>query len=118
MYVRVEGTKEVIRAFREIDKKLGTDFGNDLKRAAEPVVDSAKGKIGRYRGASLGTIRSRRRGGTVYVEQSKAKVTGQRGDFGALQMRKGLIPALDENEAQIYAAVTSTLDKYANSAGF
>jgi hypothetical protein len=118
MIVRVEGTREVIRAFREIERKLATDFGNDLKRAAEPVVDSAKGKISRYRGASLGTIRSRRRGGTVYVEQSKGKVTGLRGDFGALQMRRGLIPALGENEAQIVAAVNQTLDKYANSAGF
>jgi hypothetical protein len=116
--LRVEGIREVQAAFRSVSRDLATQFGEDLKRAAEPVASSARDKISRYRGASLGTIRPRRRGPVVYVEQAKRKVTGRRGDFGGLQMRHGLIPALEENEGQIFATVSDALDRYASSAGF
>lgn len=116
--IRVDGTREVMRAFRAVDKSLAREFGNDLKAAAAPVVEGSKQKVTRFRGVSLRTIRAKRSGPNVFVEQSARKVTGKRGDFGALQMRVGLIPALDENTDEVFAAVEKTLDRYANSAGF
>ena len=115
--VRVYGEREVIAAFRKIDTDLVKRFGNDLKLAAEPVVKGTKAKE-KWRGASIGTIRAKRAGARVYVEQSAKKVTGKRGDFGALQMRQALIPALDENAAEVFAGVELVLDKYADHAGF
>jgi len=115
--VRVYGVQEVNRAFRQVDRSLASEFGKDLKLAAEPVVRAAKAKE-RWQGASIGTIRAKRAGARVYVEQSAKKVTGKRGDFGALQMRQALIPALDENAAEVFAEVDHVLNKYADHAGF
>jgi hypothetical protein len=116
--IRVEGLREVQKAFRDVDKSLVTSLGGELKRAAEPVVASAKTKVARFQGASVGTIRAVRSGPNVYVEQSARKVTGLRGDFGSLQMRTVLEPALDENENRVFAEVERVLDKYADGAGF
>ena len=115
--VRVFGVAEVNRAFRQVDRSLASEFGADLKAAAAPVVAAAKAKE-RWQGASINTIRAKRAGARVYVEQSAKKVTGKRGDFGALQMRQALIPALDENAAEVFAGVELVLDKYADHAGF
>ncbi len=115
--VRVYGIKEVTRAFRQIDKSLVVQLGNDLKEAAAPVVASAKGKE-KWRGASINTIVARRTGLRIFVYQNARKVTGKRGDYGALQMRQALIPALDENAGKVYAHVGLVLDKYAAEAGF
>jgi hypothetical protein len=116
--VRVFGARETARAFRQIDRQLATNFGNDLKNAAAPVVSSAKGKVSRYQGASIGTIRAKRAGARVYVEQSAKKVTGDRADFGALQMRTVLIPALDENADEVFNEVEHVLNRYAAEGGF
>jgi hypothetical protein len=115
--VRVYGVKEVNRAFRQVDKALAVQFGNDLKAAAAPVVQAAKAKE-HWQGASVGTIRARRVGPVVYVEQSARKVTGLRGDYGGLQMRQALMPALDENADEVFVSVDHVLDKYAAEAGF
>ena len=116
--VRVHGAREVVAAFRKIDKKLAREFGNDLKKAAAPVVDAAREKETKWQGASIGTIRAKRSGARVFVEQSAKKTTGLRSDFGALQMREALVPALDDKTDVVYAEVTLVLNKYANSAGF
>jgi hypothetical protein len=115
--VRVEGVARVQKAFRGIDKSLATEFGKDLQKAADPVVQATKAKE-KWQGASIGTIRSRRRGINVYVEQSARKVTGLRGDYGALQYRQALVPALTENEDEVFSEVERVLDGYANREGF
>ena len=116
--VRIHGVKEVTKAFREIDGDLAKQFGNDLKEAAEPVAVSARDKETRYAGASVNTIRARRAGPRVFVGQGARKVTGLRGDFGALQMRTVLMPALDEKANEVYSRVEKVLDGYARGAGF
>lgn len=116
--IKVHGAAEAVKAFREIDKQLAKDLGNDLKEAAAPVVAAAKQKVTAYDGASVNTIRARRSGPRVYVEQGAKKVTGNRGDFGALQMVEVLIPALDEKSDEVLAHVDGVLTKYALSAGF
>jgi hypothetical protein len=116
--VRVKGLRELQSAFRRIDAEAATAVRKDLVETAQPVADAARGKISRYPGASLGTIRLRATTRSVFVTQGKRKVTGRRGDFGALQMRVGLIPALAENSDQIVRGVEQTLDRLASSNGF
>lgn len=115
--VRVTGVKETTRALREVDGKLSRDFGKDLQAAADPVVADAKQLVTRYAGASVSTIRSRRAGPNVYVEQGARKVDGQHGWFGALQMRNVLVPALDQNTDGVLSGAEQVLDKYAGAAG-
>ena len=114
--VHVAGIREVNAAFRKIDRKLASEFGNDLKKAAAPVLEDAKTTADRW--GVGGTIRSRRAGPAVYVQQSARKTTGLRPDFGALQMREALIPALEDNRNAVFTEVERVLNKYANSAGF
>lgn len=116
--IKVYGAKEVSAAFRKVDKNLAKEFGNDLKKAAEPVAVTARAKVTRYRGAKVSTIKTRRSGPRVFVEQGARKVTGKRGDFGALQMRTVLEPALDERADEVFDQVEEVLNKYARSAGF
>lgn len=116
--VKVEGVREVNAAFRKVDKDLAKQFGNDLKKAAEPVASTARQKVTRYRGAKVTTIRTRRSGPRVFVEQGARKVTGKRPDFGALQMRTVLIPALEERTDEVFDQVEQVLNNYARSAGF
>lgn len=116
--VRVSGLRETVAAFRRIDGSLVKEVRDALKEAAEPVASSARQKISRYRGASLGTIRPRASGASVFVRQDARKVTGRRGDFGALQMRKGLEPALEENAEEVVSKVDDALGKLAGESGF
>lgn len=116
--VRTDGLRELIAAFRKIDKALGKELGDELKKVAEPVTTAARAKVGRFRGSSARTIRPRRSGANVYVEQGARKVTGRRGDFGALQMREVLIPALDENRDAVIEGVDDFLGRLAGEAGF
>jgi hypothetical protein len=53
----------------------------------------------------------------VLVRHSKGKVTGRRGDFGALQMRNVLIPVLQEKEPEIRDGFEQMLDKLIASSG-
>jgi hypothetical protein len=116
--VRVYGLREVNAAFRKVDSSLARQFGDDLKKAAEPVVKEAQQKETRWRGASIGTIRAKRSGARVFVEQSARKRTGLRPDYGALQLRSALVPALEENADEVFTEVDKVLDRYANGAGF
>ena len=113
--IKIHGLKELNRALNNIERK---DLGQELKEAAEPVVSSAKGKVTRFQGSSPGTIRAKRTGLRVFVEQSKAKVTGKRGDFGSLQMRTVLEPALAENETEVFGNVEQALNRWGREEGF
>ncbi|MCZ7536288.1 MAG: hypothetical protein M5T61_10410 [Acidimicrobiia bacterium] len=44
-------------------------------------------------------------------------MTGKRGDFGALQMRRAFVPSLEENRGQIEAGVDRWLDQSIRAAG-
>jgi hypothetical protein len=116
--IRVHGVRETAAAFRAVDAKLARQFGNDLRQAAEPVAASARDKVTRYAGASVNTIRPKRSGARVFVEQSARKVTGRRGDYGALQMRTVLEPALDERAPEVFDEVDRVLNEYARAGGF
>lgn len=117
MAVRVRGLRETVSAFRKYDRALGTELRNELKKAAEPVAASARSKVTRWQGAST-KIAPRASGASVFVRQNARKVTGRRGDFGALQMRRAFIPALQENEEKVLSEVEDALDRFASSAGF
>ena len=118
MAVRVEGLSGLVRDFRKLEKTLAREVQGRLKKVAEPVVQSSRAKVGRWRGSKPSQIRPRVRGSSVYVTQHARKVTGRRGDFGSLQMRKALAPALEENESEVERGLEDVLDDLANRNGF
>jgi hypothetical protein len=116
--VRIKGLRETIRAFNKIDRSVAKEIRDELKKVAVPVAESAKSRLSRYQGLSLGTIGPKATTKSVFVTQRKRKVTGRRGDFGALQMRVGLLPALAENEDNIIHEVEQALDRLTRENGF
>ncbi len=67
--------------------------------------------------AGIGKFRTSVRQGVVAVQQSARKVTGLRGDFGALQMRKALIPASQSKLDEIEREMERALDDLAREFG-
>lgn len=117
MPVRVKGLREFQRAVRYASKETKKTVRDGLKEAAGPVVEAARAKEGKWRGASISTIGPRLTGRSVFVTQRKRKVTGRRGDFGALQMREAFIPALEENAEETVRAVEHALDHLLDRSG-
>jgi hypothetical protein len=115
--VRVRGLRELQRDFAKVSSDLKRELRSELKEVAEPVAESARQKIDRYRGARTASIRPRVTARSAFVTQGARKVTGLRGDFGALQMRR-LGEALDENKDEVVQGLERMLDRLASSNGF
>jgi hypothetical protein len=114
--VRVKGLREVDRAFRKTDKESSKALRAGLLEAARPVAATARDKIGQYGGANVTAIRPRAVARGAFVTQGARKVTGLRGDFGALQMRR-LGEALDENQAEVLEKAERVIDLLAEHNG-
>ncbi len=116
--IQVEGLRELNRAFGQVSKELQKELRTELKRAAEPVAAAARVKGMRF-GArtAMGYVAGSRAGGAV-VRQRRRKTTGLRPDFGVLQMRTVLEPALAENEDAVVREVRQLLDRVIDGAGF
>lgn len=116
--VRVKGLRELMRALNKVNKEAAKTVRAELIKAATPIAVSARSKISRYAGASTSTIGPRASVKGAFVTQRASKVTGVRGDFGVLQMRVGLEPALEEREDETVLAVEQALDRLGVRAGF
>lgn len=116
--VRVEGLRELNRALNKVNKDAAKTVRDELKTAAEPIAATARSRLSRFQGASTSTIGPPSVTAGVFVTQRKRKVTGKRGDFGALQMRDVLLPALEEHADDAVKAVEQAIDRLGRSAGF
>jgi hypothetical protein len=87
---------------------------NELRQVAETVRDDGERKFSRYsqRSADGYRVVVRRRG--ISVEQSLRKTTGNNPDWGKLQMREALIPALDDNTEKLVRDLERAIDRIAN----
>jgi hypothetical protein len=117
--VRVRGLRELHRDFKKMSKELGKEVDAELKKAAEPVRDDARSRFSGYSARSAAGYRVRSRGfGTVVVEQSRRKTTGQRPDFGSLQMRRALLPALHSKSDEVSSRIDRMLGRWGGEYGF
>ena len=99
--LRVEGYREFMRAVARADnesrKRVRTVFrevGEDVRADAQTFFDPISSK-------SAAGYRTRVRQTGIVVQQSLTKVTGRRPDYGALQMRRALLPALAANAPEL-----------------
>lgn len=116
--IRVKGLNELVRVFGKLDKQLRRDLQRELQEAARPVASLAQQKLSSFPGAAVSGIRPRVKGSTAIVEQRKGPVTGRRGDFGSIVMRRALVPARAEREPEVRKGIDDMLDKLAGNAGF
>lgn len=115
--VRVTGLSETLRALNLVNKAAKGVVRTELGRAVEPVAQLARERIGRYQGASVGTIGPRVTTSSVFVTQRAKKRTGLRGDFGVIQMGH-LFDAWGEHDTQVVGDVEDALDRLTRTAGF
>lgn len=113
--VRITGLREVQRGFRKLAAGTAAELRAALAQEAEPVAADARQRLSAYSGASVGTIGPRVVFAGVFVTQRARKVTGLRPDFGALQMRKAMIPALEDHADGIVAGADRALGRFYDS---
>jgi hypothetical protein len=107
----VRGARGVERALRGIEKDVGKDLREGLRSAGQVVQREAAQLFAPVspRSAAGYKVRVRRRG--VAVEQSLRPTTGEHPEFGALQMRTALLPALERHEPDVVRQIEAIVDK-------
>lgn len=107
--------REFLRAADAAGKETKKLVRDEIRKIAEPVLADARAKLSDYDARSAARLGiSVRRTGVVSVEQRMRKTTGLRPDFGALQMSRALIPALDENTDRVEREFGEAVDRIAD----
>jgi hypothetical protein len=114
--IRVEGLREVNRAFSRISDQVGDGIKRELLKLAEPVAAEGRSRIGHYAGASTSTITPIATLKGAIVRQ-RARSKHVRGDFGALQMTH-LLGAVEDQRAEIENGVEDFIDFLGRKEGF
>ena len=109
--VNVYGYREFVRACNRAEKETRNQAKATLARAGEIVRPEAARLFSGISPVSAAGFRTAVRTRGVAVEQRKKRVTGARGDYGALQMRRALLPALQRNEERVVREFEDALDE-------
>lgn len=115
--IRIHGLAELDRSFKQLRREVLKELRPELRKAGELVRAEGQSLFSRIseRSAAGYKVRVRQRG--VAVEQTLARVTGLRGDYGALQMRVGLEPALAAKGPDVEAAIEKMIAGAIGDAG-
>ncbi|SRR6266542_2855584 len=115
--VRIKGIREFQRALDHADRELGKQLRRELYDAAKIVASDARARFSGIDASSAMGMRPRVRGrGMAVVEQSRRRTTGQHPQFGALQMRRALLPALVSKRGEVEHRVEVMLDHLVSQA--
>lgn len=117
--IRLVGFRELVRACDAMGGELKSLLRDELRKAGEIVRDDARRRFSAIDvGSAFGFGVSVRRAGIVSVEQRRRRVTGKRGDYGALQMRRALMPAVEAKRGEVEKEVEELLDYLGRRHGF
>lgn len=108
--LRVDGYRDLVRAFADCDRKTKRELRATLRHAGEAVQASAIQRLSPidHHSAQGYKVRVRQRG--LAVEQSLRKTTGAHPEWGAYQMRHALLPALEANEDETERRMEIAMD--------
>jgi hypothetical protein len=112
--LRVRGYREFLRAAN----KAGAESKREVRAAFRKVGEVVRAEaVVRFssidaRSAAGYRVAVRQRG--VAVEQRRRKTTGLRPDYGALQIRRALLPALQRNAAETERQMERAIDRVAD----
>lgn len=118
--VRIDGLKELVLATGGYKTALAKEIRAELIVGAKLVATDARSRMTRIDAKSaMGLVPFARATGTSGVKQRKKKrLNPGRGDYGALQMRRALLPALWSKRPEVEKNVDSMLDRLGGKAGF
>ena len=110
----MRGLDELNKALGKAEKETRGKVRERQKRVGEIVRAEAASRFGRVdpRSAAGFRVSVRQRG--VSVEQRLKRVTGQRGDYGSLQMTRALVPALQDKADEVVAELAKAVDEIAD----
>jgi hypothetical protein len=109
--VRVHG----FRAFQRAVRLAGPDARRETRDAFKDVGEAVRSTAERFfrpidqASAAAYVVRSRARG--IAVESRMRRTTGRRPDFGALQMRRALLPAATAEEHETERRLEHAYDR-------
>lgn len=111
--VRVRGLKEFQRALAKTSPgDLRKGLNREIRQAGQVVADDARARFSGISPRSAAGFRPRTKGyGRAVVEQRLRRTTGKRGDYGALQMRRALLPALGAKRNEVLRNLEEMLDR-------
>jgi hypothetical protein len=117
--VRIKGLRQLHSSFKRYDNELKLELERELRDAGELVADKARDLFSSVDARSAEGFQPRLRGfGRVTVEQKRRRTTGQRPDFGSLQMRTALLPSVAISTDRIMEAMEGMLDRIGRESGF
>jgi hypothetical protein len=111
----VRGYREFLRATARSTAETKRAVRGALREVGEVVKVDATRRFERFDARSAAGYRVRVRQRGVAVEQSLRKTTGKHPEFGALQMRKALLPALVSKEREVERGFEKAIDKVADT---
>jgi hypothetical protein len=109
--LRVDGYRQLMQALAKSDKASRKAVRDELRAAGDHVRVEAGARFASTDGRSALGYRTRVRQRGVAVEQAIRRTTGRHPEFGALQMRRALVPALDANEERTNREMEAALDR-------
>lgn len=112
--VRVRGYREFLRAADRAGRESKKEVRETLRDVGEVVRVEGQRRFERYDTRSAAGYRVRVRARGVSVEQTLRRTTGLRPDYGALQMRVALIPALESKEPEVEKRMEKAIDQIAD----
>jgi hypothetical protein len=107
----VKGYKEFLRASKNAGTATNREVRATFREVGEIVRQDAAQRLTKYSTVSAAGLKVRVRQRGVAVEQSLRKTTGAHPQYGGLQMRKALLPALAKEEPLVEAKFEEALDK-------
>jgi hypothetical protein len=112
--LRVTGYRDLLRAVARSDASTKRRVRSAFRQVGEDVRQDATARFSSIDEHSAAGYRVRVRQRGVAVEQSLRKTTGTRPDYGALQMRKALLPALATKASDVDRRMQKALDEIAD----
>lgn len=128
--IRYEGLGALVKALKEVAPVVERELNAELKAVGEIVASDAARRFaalpahgspataGSYRFTAAGFKSRVRAGGLVTVEQTRRRKSGRRGDYGALMMRRALIPARTAHLEEVAARAEVAVGRALARAGF
>lgn len=112
----VKGYREFLRAADRSEKQSRRFVRDNFRQVGEVVRVPAADDLRQLqtKGTSAAGLRTIVRARGVTVEQTLRKVTGKRPDWGATQMRKVLLPELEQHQRDIERIAEGALDRIAD----
>ena len=112
--IRIRGYRDFLVATARADRESKRYVRETFRQVGDVVRQEAAGRFASTDVRSAAGYRTRVRQRGVVVEQSIGKSTGTRPDFGALQMRRALLPSLMSNADTLESELEKALDRVAD----